>query len=445
MTAPGALTLADGLEPPADRHESFPSWSAPRTLGEHIDVLAAALRTRALGTESVGVTEARHRVLAEDFHAPADLPRFDDSQMDGFALASAATPGAFDVAGMTPAGHVGDAVPAGAAMAVMTGAPLPPGTDAVVPVEATKGFDSPFIRVDAVPAGQFVRHRGSDIREGDPALPADAPLTAAALGVLAAFGLTEVEVRARPRVLIVTGGDEVAAPGETLRPGQLFDTNTALLTAVLRSAGAAVVDSLVVTDSVDDFRIALGGRVRAVDPDLVVTSGGISAGRFEVVQQSLAADADLDGWAPHVGFGPLAMQPGGPQGAGVLRCEEGSSVPIICFPGNPVSTWISAHVLLRDAIARAWRTCAPARRLTAALVEEVVPLPTRTQMRRARIDAGLRTDGGIDPASTQLRVHALAGTSSHLLATAVRADSLIVVPPGESPLPAGTPVEVVLL
>jgi molybdopterin molybdotransferase len=399
----------------------------------------------------VRVTEALHRVLLEDFPAPSDLPRFDDSQMDGFAVSSAATPGTFDVVGMHPAGHQGEAVSAGEATAIMTGAPVPPGADAVVPVEATDGFDAPTIRLDAVPAGQFVRHRGSDIREGDRALVADAPLTAASLGVLAAFGLTEVQVRARPRVLIVAGGDEVAAPGETLGPGQLYDANTALLTAVLRSAGAAVVDSLVVSDTVEDFRVALSERVRAVDPDLVVTSGGISAGRFEVVQQSLSQDADLDGYTPLVGFGSIAMQPGGPQGAGVLRCEEGNSVPIVCFPGNPVSTWISAHVLLRDALSRAWSTCAPARRVTAALVEEITPLPTRTQMRRARLDAGPADEAGsaddvaLAAPSAVLRVRALAGTSSHLLATAARADCLIVVPPGDRPLPAGTPLEVVLL
>ena len=438
MTALGDL-------PPAAVHGPFRSWSQPRTIDEHVDLLVTALSTRVLDSESVRVTEALHRVLLEDFSAPADLPRFDDSQMDGFAVSSAATPGTFDVVGMHPAGHAGEAVPEGAAAPIMTGAPVPPGADAVVPVEATDGFDAPTIQLDAVPAGQFVRHRGSDIRKGDRALVADAPLTAASLGVLAAFGLTEVQVRARPRVLIVAGGDEVAAPGETLGPGQLYDANTALLTAVLRSAGAAVVDSLVVSDTVEDFRVALSERVRAVDPDLVVTSGGISAGRFEVVQQSLSQDADLDGYTPLVGFGSIAMQPGGPQGAGVLRCEEGNSVPIVCFPGNPVSTWISAHVLLRDAIARAWQTGAPARRLTASLVEEVTPLPARTQMRRARLDTGSADDVAPAAPSAELRVRALAGTSSHLLATAARADCLIVVPPGDRPLPAGTPLEVVLL
>ena len=439
MTAPGVPASPPAVQGP------FRSWSQPRSVDQHVDLLVQALSTRALGQESVRVTEALRRVLVDDFRAPTDLPRFDDSQMDGFALASAATPGTFDVTGVTPAGHTGEEVPAGAATAIMTGAPVPPGTDAVVPVEATDGFDAPAIRVDAVSAGQFVRHRGSDIQEGDRALPADVPLPPAALGVLAAFGLVEVPVRARPRVLIVAGGDEVAVPGETLRPGQLYDANTALLTAVLRSAGAAVADSIVVNDDVDDFRTVLAERIRAVEPDLVVTSGGISAGRFEVVQQSLADGADLDGYAPHVGFGSIAMQPGGPQGAGVLRCDEGTTVPIVCFPGNPVSTWISAHVLLRDAIARAWRTCAPARRISAALVEEVTPLPTRTQMRRACTGVGLRADGTVDTDSTQLRTHALAGTSSHLLATAARADSLIVVPPGDAPLLAGTPVEVVLL
>lgn len=439
MTETGAQTSTSTFRGP------FHDWSEPRSLEAHVSALVAALSVRTIGAETVRASDALDRALVDDLHAPFDLPRFDNSQMDGFALDATSTPGSFDVGAMIPAGHTGEPVPQGTAVPIMTGAPIPPGANAVVPVEATEGYDSPFIRVDETRAGEFVRPRGSDITAGDVAFPAGTALRSAGLGVLAAFGLTEIAVRARPRVLIVTGGDEVAAPGERLRADQVFDTNSALLSAVLRRCGAVVVEAIVVDDSVDDFRAALGERVRAVDPDLVVTSGGISAGRFEVVQQGLAPGGDLDGFTPVVGFGPVAMQPGGPQGLGVLRDEDGDSIPIVCFPGNPVSTWVSAHVLLRDALARAWRTGRPARKVTAALVDPVMPLPTRTQLRRADLDVGLLSDGSIDSESTQLRVRAFAGTGSHLLATAARADSLIVVPPGSGELPAGTPVEVVLL
>lgn len=439
------MTETGPQAPPSTVRGPFRSWSDPRSIEEHVRALVSALGVRTIGSETVRPNDALDRALVEDLRAPFDLPRFDNSQMDGFALDATSTPGSFDVGAMIPAGHTGVPVPQGVAVPIMTGAPVPPGANAVVPVEATEGYDSPYIRVEGTSAGEFVRRRGSDIAAGEVAIPAGTALRSAALGVLAAFGLTEIAVRARPRVLIVTGGDEVAAPGERLRSDQVFDTNSALLSAVLRRCGAAVVEAIIVDDSVDDFRAALSERVRAVDPDLVVTSGGISAGRFEVIQQGLAPGVDLDGFTPVVGFGPVAMQPGGPQGVGVLRDEDGGSIPIVCFPGNPVSTWISAHVLLRDALARAWHTGRPPRKVTAALVGPVTPLSTRTQLRRGDLQVGLTPDGSVDEQSTQLRVRAFAGTGSHLLATAARADSLIVVPPGSGELPAGTPVEVVLL
>ncbi|SMY13108.1 gephyrin-like molybdotransferase Glp [Brevibacterium jeotgali] len=432
----------------------FRSWSEPRSIDDHVSALVAALSVRTIGAETVPVAEALDRVLVDDLRAPFDLPRFDNSQMDGFALDAAATPGSFAVAGMIAAGQTGDAVEPGTAVPIMTGAPVPPGTSAIIPVEESDGYDSPSISVPGTPAGRFVRPRGSDIAAGDVALPAGAVLGSASLGVLAAFGLTTISVRARPRVLVVTGGDEVAAPGTQLRDDQVFDANAALLGAVMRRCGADVVESLVVDDTVEDFRASLAARVRAIEPDLVITSGGISAGRFEVVQQGLGgqegsgaqgAGVDLGGLTARVEFGSVAMQPGGPQGVGVLDSGSGEHIPIVCFPGNPVSTWISAHVLLRDAMDRAWSTGRPSRRVTAALAAPVSPLPAKTQLRRSEMDVGTIRDGPTDPDSTRLRVRAIPGTSSHLLATAAPADSLIVVPPGNAELPVGAVVEVVVL
>ncbi|SLM89643.1 Molybdopterin biosynthesis protein MoeA [Brevibacterium yomogidense] len=467
------------------RDDAFRDWAEPRSMDSHVDALVAALSVRTIGAESVPVAEALDRVLVDDLRAPFDLPRFDNSQMDGFALDAAATPGAFDVVGMIAAGQTGDAVAPGTAVPIMTGAPLPPGASAVIPVEESDGYESPTVRAGQTPAGRFVRPRGSDIAAGDVALPAGTVLGSAALGVLAAFGLTEVTVRARPRVLVVTGGDEVAQPGSPLRDDQVYDANHALLSAVMRRCGAEVVDALIVDDTVADFRASLSARVRATAPDLVLTSGGISAGRFEVVQQglggssaqggsgesggsarlggagelggsgALGAGVDLGGLTARVGFGSVAMQPGGPQGAGVLEEDSleqdsldlgtGARIPIVCFPGNPVSTWISAHVLLRDAMDRAWSTGRPARRIRAALAAPVTPLAAKTQLRRSEMGMGMLHDGTTASNSTRLRVRAFPGTSSHLLATAAHADSLIVVPPGPEELPAGTAVEVVVL
>ncbi|WP_291793232.1 gephyrin-like molybdotransferase Glp [Brevibacterium sp.] len=430
---------------------AFADWASARTLSEHIAVLARALSTRSLGCESVPVQAALGRVLASDLRAPLSLPAFDNSQMDGFALASAQTPGRFTVEGMIPAGAGADASrspsvssPSSSlprAVPIMTGAPVPPGADAVVPVEETEGFDAPSITVDAVEAGRFVRPAGSDIEAGETALPADTVLHPAALGLVSALGLTEVRVRRRPRVLLVTGGDEVVAPGGELRAGQIFDANTTLLRAVLAESGAQEAGSLTVDDTVDDFRTALARAVRECAPDLILTSGGISAGRFEVVRQAFAPGAQVgegvtadEGIDAQVGFGSVAMQPGGPQGVGVVHAAD-AVIPVVCFPGNPVSTWTSAQLLLRRAFKDAWGVGRPLPQVQAMLTEDIPSLPGKTQVRRAR----LSQEGA------QLQVRALPGTSSHLLARAVDANAFLLVPAGRGTIPAGEELTAVVL
>jgi molybdopterin molybdotransferase len=456
---PRALGTVTGMttEPAA-----FADWASARTLSEHIAVLTRALSTRSLGCESVPVQAALGRVLASDVRAPLSLPGFDNSQMDGFALAAAQTPGRFTVDGMIPAGAgagVSDAAASRSpsasspgpslprAVPIMTGAPVPPDADAVVPVEETEGFDAPSITVDAVQAGRFVRPAGSDIEAGETALPADTVLHPAALGLVSALGLTEVTVRRRPRVLLVTGGDEVVAPGGELRPGQIFDANTTLLRTVLAESGAQEAGSLTVDDTVDDFRTALARALRECAPDLILTSGGISAGRFEVVRQAFApgaqvgegvtADEGIDaqvGFEAQVGFGSVAMQPGGPQGVGVVHAA-GVGIPVVCFPGNPVSTWTSAQLLLRRALSDAWGVGRPLPQVQAVLTEDVPSLPGKTQVRRARLSQ----------AGVQLQVRALSGTSSHLLARAVDANAFLLVPAGRGTIPAGEELTAVVL
>lgn len=401
-----------------------PAWDAPRSLDAHHAAVRTALAVRTPRTEMVPLAAALHRSLAEDAVAGVALPPFDNSQMDGFAAASADTPGRLRVAGTIAAGHVPAPLAPGTAVPIMTGAPVPAGADTVVPVEDTPDgrFDVAEVALPASAPGRFVRPAGSDVSAGASVLAAGTRLGAAALGLLAALGRTEITVRTRPRVLVCTGGDEVVPPGQPLPAGRIYDANTALLHAALTGLGAEVCATRLVADAPDAFLSGLRADLAAHDPDLVITSGGISAGRFEVVRSALADE-------PDVLFGSVAMQPGGPQGLGILA----GGTPIVCLPGNPVSTWVSGVLLLAPALAEVWGTAAPRTR-QARLRTAVTPLHRKTQVRR-----GTRVPGESD------RVDVLPGTSSHLLAEAARAEVLVLVPPGSEPIPAGAAVEVVEL
>ncbi len=443
-----------------------------RSIESHQRALRALLaRTHGPGDDAVALplAQAAGRVLAEDLLAPLDLPPHTNSQMDGFAVRVAdlaatpesgtapgdgTEPGAGTARGNgTAAGsgiegggsvtlpvHGTRAAGAGpvhhepgTATAVMTGAVIPEGADAVLPVERVDPprFDTPTITVpaglaDTTAEGTFVRPVGSDVARGAVALPAGTRLGVAAIGACAALGLVAdatVLVRRGPRVLALSGGDEVVPAGAELKPGTLYDANGPLLDAWLREAGAEDVACLRVSDDPALFVERLEEAVRSLRPDLVVTSGGISAGAFEVVRQGLEAHGE-DAW-----FGHVAVQPGGPQGHAVFR-----GTPVVCVPGNPVSTWVSCEVLLRDALAAVWGCCEAPRWGTAVLTEEVQPLPARTQLRRGRVT-------GHDDAGSA-RVALVGGASSHLLTAAARADVLVRIPHGEAPLPAGAAVAV---
>ncbi|MDO4918667.1 gephyrin-like molybdotransferase Glp [Kocuria sp.] len=412
-----------------------------RSIEAHVRALRELLRAHRPddAARALPLSRAGGRVLARDVVAPLDLPPETNSQMDGFAvravdLEPALTHGAVElpVAATRAAGSVPSRHEPGTATAVMTGAALPAGADTVVPVERVlpARFDTPAVTVAAEtarahPAGTFVREAGSDVARGAVALPAGTVLGPAAVGACAALGLPpehEVTVHRGPRVLVVSGGDEVLPAGEPLRPGTVHDANAPLLHEWLVGAGAERVTHLRVDDDPRAFVRGLGAAVERDRPELVLTSGGISAGAFEVVRQGLGA-AGTATW-----FGHVAMQPGGPQGCGTVQ-----GVPVVCLPGNPVSTWVSCEVLVRPALAAVWGCCAPPRRLTAVLVRTATPLADRTQLRRGAL-------AGQDTAAP--RVVLVGGASSHLLTAAAGADVLVVIPPGERPLAAGTPVTV---
>ena len=414
-----------------------------RTVDQHaaeIDrLVAGALAGRApeplrLDPASVAAAGAAgaDRRLAVDVVAPIALPPFANSQMDGYAVRSAEVgdEATFLVAARVPAGRAAPALVPGTAAPVMTGAPLPDGADAVVPIErveppafwpesvGTPGAQEARVAVPGpVAPGTYVRAAGSDVVAGALLARAGDRLTPARLGVLAAAGLVAVDVVARPRVLLVSTGEELAAPGEPLGPGQIHDANGTALAAALAEVGAAVTTERV-RDDADAFTAVLEAHAALVD--LVVTTGGVSAGAYEVVRDALEPRG--------VAFGSVAMQPGGPQGWGTVPLG-GRDVAVVCLPGNPVSCLVSVEAFLRPALQRATGAGRPRRHGTALMAEAADSPVGKHQLRRGVLD-----DDG--------RVHLVGGPGSHLLSALAEATVLVHVPVGIDHLDEGDEVVV---
>jgi molybdopterin molybdotransferase len=400
---------------------------ATRSVEEHRAVVAELLRP--LPAEEVAVGDARGRVLARDLVAAVALPPFDNSAMDGYAMRAADVAGASDgdpvtlpVAADIPAGRTDvPALEPGTAHRIMTGAPLPAGADTVVQVEHTDG-GAARVRVFVAPAvGTSVRRAGEDVVAGAVLLPAGTVLGAAQIGVAAAVGTATMPVRRRPTVLVLSTGSELVSPGTPLQPGQIYESNGPMLAAAVEDAGGVAELLRFVPDDVAHLHRVLDERLAAGTVDLVLTSGGISAGAYEVVKEGLA-DRGVE-------FVKVAMQPGGPQGVGRVH-----GVGLVALPGNPVSSHVSFEVFVRPVLRAALGHPHPERpRVTAALAAALTSTPGRRQFRRGVLDA---VDG---------TVREVGGPPSHLLAALARADCLFVVPEEATALAAGTPVEVWLL
>ena len=369
---------------------------------------------RALDAEDVPVAAAAGRVVAESARAATDLPPFASSAMDGYAVRSADTPGLLTVVDHSAAGRpAARRVGIGEAVVISTGAVVPDGADAVCPVEQTSGN----VQVEHVARGDNIRPRGGDVRAGDVVVGAGERLGPPQVGALAAAGVASVHCARRPRVAVLATGTELRAPGEPLEPGEIYESNTVLLAAQLRSAGAEVSLLEAVRDDEEEIRAALA---RGLEFDVLVTSGGVSVGPHDLVRAALA---DLG--AEEV-FWRVAVKPGKPVAFAVR-----SGTLVFGLPGNPVSSLVGFELLVRPALRALQgerdprpvylpgRLAAPVRRN--ALRDELVRA-------RARV-----ADGAVE-------LEPVEGQDSHMIVRAATANALVLVARGEGELPRGAAV-----
>ncbi|WSF21785.1 molybdopterin molybdotransferase MoeA [Streptomyces sp. NBC_01353] len=420
-------------------------WS----VDEHLDDILAAVSP--LEPIELQLPEAQGCVLVEDVTVPVALPPFDNSSMDGYAVRVADVAGATDefpavltVIGDVAAGADGlPVVGPGQAARIMTGAPLPPGAEAVVPVEWTdggtgEGAASGMRAASAAPeaaggevrvhrpaeARAHVRARGSDVQAGDLALEAGTVLGPPQIGLLAAIGRATVRVRPRPRVVVLSTGSELVQPGEELGEGQIYDSNSFALAAAARDAGAIAYRVGAVADDADTLRATIEDQL--IRADLLVTTGGVSVGAYDVVKETLTADGRVD-------FRKLAMQPGKPQGFGTIGPEH---TPLLALPGNPVSSYVSFELFVRPAI-RALMGLDDLHRPRVRAVlkaDKALSSPAgRRQFLRGTYDA---ESGTVTP---------VGGAGSHLIAALAHANALLVVPEEATGMEPGHELDVVLL
>ena len=371
-----------------------------------------------LPVERIALGEAAGRVLTEPATARVDLPPFDASAMDGFALRAEDTPGSLPVAERIAAGRPASRdLRAGEAMGIATGAAIPAGADAVIPLEHVADHDNSIEIAEPVPAGSNVRPRGGDLRAGEVVVPAGARLGPAQLGALAAAGIADISSTARPRAAVLSTGSELRRPGERLEPGQIYEANSILLAAQLESAGAVVDQLDAVADDEEAHRAALE---RGLEADALVTSGGVSVGPHDLVR-SVGAELGIE----EVLWG-VAVKPGKPLWFGV----RGQTL-VFGLPGNPVSSLVCFELFVRPAVLSLQGASEPLPRFQPGrLARGLRPNALRTELVRARSRVA---DGEVE-------LEVVTGQESHMIARAAGADALVLVPAGDEELAPGSRV-----
>jgi len=386
---------------------------------------------RPLSARELPLADALGAVLADNVTALRPMPSFDNSSMDGYAVrvsdvasASKDLPVLLPVKGEIAAGDTRrhDLVP-GSVLRIMTGAPMPAGADAVVPVELTDGGSDLVAVREPVPAGNAIRRAGGDAQPGDLLLSAGTRLGAVHVALLAAAGHGAAVARPRPRVTVIATGNELVEPGGELVAGQIFESNAVMLSAAARQAGCPAVRYPTVRDDAAAVLAAVQDALETAD--LLITSGGVSmGGEHDVVKAALSTLGTVT-------FRRIAMQPGLPQGFGTVGP---AATPIFTLPGNPVSAYVSFCLFVRpalDALQGLYRERAEPKRAT--LTEPVQSPPKRRSYLRGILDADT---GQVTP---------VAGQASHQLVSLTRANALILVPEDATALDAGTSVDVLEL
>ena len=395
------------------------------------DVLSAITPLPALDLQ---LLDAYGLTLLEDVVAPGDLPAFDNSAMDGYAVraadvatASAETPVVLPVTGDIAAGSsAAYALGPGITLRIMTGAPMPRDADGVVPVEATDGGVARVTIREPAEPGAHIRRAGSDVRAGDTVLTKGMTLGPSQIGLLAAIGRDRVLVQPLPRVVVLSTGDELVEPGHPLARGQVHDANSFMLACAAKEAGAIVYRVGIVRDDPRTLLDSLEDQL--IRADLVITTGGVSKGAYDVVKEVLTRLGTVT-------FDELAMQPGKPQGFGTIGPE---STPIFTLPGNPVSSYVSFEVFVRPAI----------RRLAGLDDDDLFrPIVTARSTKTFAATAGRRqfVRVRLERAATGWAVTPVGGHGSHLIGSLAHANALAVVPDAVEQVPAGGMLEVMVL
>ena len=382
MTRPPLLPFDDALER---------LLAQARAVGEH---------------ETVPIMEAHGRVLARPVRSTIDVPRADNTQMDGYAVRAAeATAGArLPVSQRIPAGHVGGPLEPGTAARIFTGGLIPPGADAVVMQEMTEIDEGTVVIREAPAPGQWIRRAGEDIREGAEILRAGERLRPQAVGLAASVGLAEVVVHRRARVACFFTGDELATPGEPLPPGAIYNSNRYVLVGMLRALGCEVNDLGTVPDSLEATRAAL--REAAAGNDLIVTSGGVSVGEEDHIRPALEAEGELALWQ-------VAIKPGKPLAYGRVH-----GAAFIGLPGNPVSSFVTFLLMVRPFLLATQGVAEGAPQALPMRADFDWPRPDR---RREFLRVRINGDGGLDLFPNQ---------GSAVLTSTAWADGLVDNPPG---------------